>query len=88
MLLIGIKFQKEKPQKISVEMLRCNIMCNIIHKQFNKTNVNQLKEQYMFDFAKQTKQFEELAERIKEVNEFWMNIIKSNFEDFTKPKKK
>jgi hypothetical protein len=42
----------------------------------------------MFDFTKQTKQFEELAERIKEVNEFWMNIVKSNFEDFTKPKKK
>ena len=42
----------------------------------------------MFDFAKQTKQFEELAERIKEVNEFWMNIVKSSFEDFAKPKKK
>ena len=29
----------------------------------------------MFDFTKQTKQFEELAERIKEVNEFWINAI-------------
>jgi hypothetical protein len=29
----------------------------------------------MFDFTKQTKQFEQLAERIKEVNEFWANIV-------------
>jgi hypothetical protein len=42
----------------------------------------------MFDFAKQTKQFEELAERIKEVNDFWLNIVTSTFEDFIKPKKK
>jgi hypothetical protein len=42
----------------------------------------------MFDFTKQTKQFEELANRIKEMNEFWVNIVMSSFEDFTKPKKK
>ena len=29
----------------------------------------------MFDFTKQTKQFEELAGRIKEVNEFWVNAM-------------
>jgi predicted RNase H-like HicB family nuclease len=27
----------------------------------------------MFDFTKQTKQYEELAQRIKEVNEFWID---------------
>lgn len=42
----------------------------------------------MFDFTKQTKQFEELANRIKEVNEFWISLVTSNFEDFIKPKKK
>lgn len=42
----------------------------------------------MFDFTKQTKQFEELAERIKEVNDFWLTIVTSTFEDFIKPKKK
>jgi predicted RNase H-like HicB family nuclease len=29
----------------------------------------------MFDFTKQTKQYEELAQRIKEVNEFWFNAM-------------
>jgi hypothetical protein len=42
-------------------------MCNILHKN--------LKEKEMFDFTKQTKQFEELAERIKEVNDFWVNAV-------------
>ena len=42
----------------------------------------------MFDFTKQTKQFEELANRIKEVNEFWVSLVMSSLEDFTKPKKK
>jgi hypothetical protein len=38
----------------------------------------------MFDFTKQTKQFEELAERIKEVNEFWMNSVLSTTKEFFK----
>lgn len=42
----------------------------------------------MFDFTKQTKQYEELAERIKQVNDFWMNIVKSSFEDMFNSKKK
>jgi hypothetical protein len=41
----------------------------------------------MFDFTKTTKQFEELAERIKEVNEFWLKAITQTFEDLYKPKK-
>ena len=40
------------------------------------------------DFDKQyketTKQFEELADRIKEVNEFWVNIVLSGAKDFFK----
>jgi hypothetical protein len=42
---------------------------------------NPLKEFYMnqmFDFTKQTKQFEELANRLKEVNEFWINHVLSS----------
>jgi hypothetical protein len=38
----------------------------------------------MFDFSKQTKQYEELAERIKEINEFWINFITSSLKQFTK----
>lgn len=41
----------------------------------------------MFDFTKQTKQFEELAERIKEVNEFWINSVLSSFKSFCSVKK-
>lgn len=43
-----------------------------------------LKENTMFDFTKQTKQFEELAQRIKEVNEFWINSVISSLKQFTK----
>jgi predicted RNase H-like HicB family nuclease len=38
----------------------------------------------MFDFTKQTKQFEELAERIKEVNEFWVQSTLSTIKEFLK----
>ena len=41
----------------------------------------------MFDFAKQTKQFEELAERIKEVNEFWINSVLSATKELFKSAK-
>jgi predicted RNase H-like HicB family nuclease len=41
----------------------------------------------MFDFTKQTKQFEELAERLKEVNEFWINSVLSSFKSFYSTKK-
>jgi predicted RNase H-like HicB family nuclease len=40
----------------------------------------------MFDFTQQTKQFEELAERIKEVNEFWFNSVLSSLKQLTKTK--
>jgi len=40
----------------------------------------------MFDFTKQIKQYEELAERIKEVNEFWFNSVISSFKQLTKTK--
>jgi len=40
------------------------------------------------DFEKQykeaTKQYEELAQRIKEVNEFWINSVISSLKQFTK----
>jgi hypothetical protein len=36
----------------------------------------------MFDFTKQTKQFEELAKRIQEVNEFWINSTLTATKDF------
>jgi hypothetical protein len=40
----------------------------------------------MFDFTKQTKQFEELGERIKEVNEFWINLVFTSAKEFFKVK--
>ena len=51
-------------------------MCNVLHKN--------LKEKTMFDFTKTTKQFEELAERIKEVNEFWINSVLTSTKEFFK----
>lgn len=41
----------------------------------------------MFDFTKQTKQFEELADRLKEVNEFWINSVLSSLKSFYSIKK-
>ncbi len=38
----------------------------------------------MFDFEKQYKQFEELAERIKEVNEFWVQSTFSAIKEIFK----
>ena len=49
---------------------------------------NTFKETLMFDFTKQTKQYEELAQRIKEVNEFWFKTVTETLEDLFKPKKK
>jgi hypothetical protein len=40
----------------------------------------------MFDFTKQTKQYEELAQRIQEVNEFWINSVISSLKQFIKTK--
>jgi uncharacterized protein YozE (UPF0346 family) len=42
----------------------------------------------MFDFAKQTKQFEDLAARIKDMNDFWVNIVMSTWKEIYEPKKK
>jgi hypothetical protein len=42
----------------------------------------------MFDFTKQTKQFEQLAERIKEVQEFWVNSVITTWKDLYEAKKK
>lgn len=39
-----------------------------------------------FDFTKQTKQFEELAKRIQEVNEFWINSVLASTKEFFKTK--
>jgi preprotein translocase subunit Sss1 len=38
-------------------------------------------------FEKAQKQFEELAERIKEVNEFWINSVLSATKEFFKSAK-
>jgi hypothetical protein len=35
-------------------------------------------------FEKAAKQFEELAERLKEVNEFWINSVLSSTKEFFK----
>jgi len=38
-------------------------------------------------YKEATKQFEELAERVKEVNEFWVNIVLSSAKDLFKVSK-
>ena len=58
--------------------------CVIYYTKGSQTEPNNLKESTMFDFSKQTKQYEELAERIKEINEFWINFITSSLKQFTK----
>lgn len=46
----------------------------------------QSKGNIMFEFEKQYKQFEELAERIKQVNEFWVNSVISSLKQLVKTK--
>ena len=41
----------------------------------------------MFDFTNQTKQFEQLAARIKEMNEFWTNIVMDTWKSLYSSKK-
>ena len=41
----------------------------------------------MFSFEEQYKKFEELAERLKQVNEFWVNAMLSSFKDLSKKAK-
>jgi hypothetical protein len=38
----------------------------------------------MFDFEKQYKNYEQVLERIKEVNEFWINSVLSATKEFFK----
>jgi len=38
----------------------------------------------MFEFDKAYKQYEELAERIKQVNEFWINSVISSLKQLIK----
>jgi len=40
----------------------------------------------MFEFEKPFKQYEELVERVKEVNEFWVNSVFSSVKEFFKIK--
>ena len=42
----------------------------------------------MFDFTKQTKQYEELATRLKDMNDFWVNIVMTTWKDLYESKKK
>ena len=60
--------------------------CNVYYTKSQKCTVweTNLRRNPMFDFTKQTKQYEELAERIKQVNEFWINSIISSFKQFIK----
>ena len=50
------------------------------------SKTNPIRRITMFDFTKQTKQYEELAQRIKEVNEFWIDAFVSSLKQFTKTK--
>jgi hypothetical protein len=47
-----------------------------------KRNLTNQKGKTMFDFTKQTKQYEELAKRIQEVNEFWINSVLTSTKEF------
>ena len=60
-------------------MLHCT---NCVIEFFHAAMQQLTKEKTMFDFTKQTKQFEELAKRIQEVNEFWFNAVFSSAKEF------
>jgi hypothetical protein len=47
---------------------------------------NTFKETLMFDFEKQYKNYEQVIDRIKEVNEFWINAVLSSIKEFYKVK--
>jgi len=64
-------------------MVHCN-KCVIYYTKVPKRNLTNQKGHTMFDFTKQTKQYEELAQRIKEVNEFWIDAVISSLKQFTK----
>lgn len=50
------------------------------------TLLTSIRRNPMFDFTKQTKQYEELAQRIQEVNEFWINSVISSLKQLVKIK--
>jgi|APCry1669191860_1035381.scaffolds.fasta_scaffold11029_2 hypothetical protein len=43
-----------------------------------------LKEIAMYDYTKATKQYQELFDKIQQVNEFWTNSIISSIKEFFK----
>jgi hypothetical protein len=60
--------------------------CVIYYTKGSKKELQQLKGKIMFDFTKTTKQFEELAKRIQEVNEFWVNAVLTSTKELFKTK--
>ena len=68
-------------------MLHCNKMYRILHKTGKLfLGLNKGKTMYT-QFEKAQKHFEELAERIKEVNEFWLNSVLSATKELFNTKK-
>jgi len=67
-------------------MLQRNKLCNILHTKTHKWVRNPLKEFYMIQIEKYVKQYEELAEQVKQVNEFWFNSVLSSVKEFFKVK--
>jgi hypothetical protein len=67
-------------------MLHCNKMCNILHKRFQK-GTQQPKGNIMIEIEKYFKQYEALAEQVKQANEFWYNAILSSAKSFYSTKK-
>ena len=51
---------------------------------YNIQIINPHQENTMFEFEKQYKQFEELQDRIKEVNEFWVQSTLSAIKEIFK----
>lgn len=69
------------------EILQCNKMYIKIYKSAQMSlKLNKGNTMYT-QFEKAQKQFEELAERIKEVNEFWINSVLSATKEFFNTKK-
>ena len=60
-------------------MLHCNIMCNILR-------IINLKENTMFKFEDQQKQFQEVLDRTQAAYDFWTKAVFTTAKEFFKVK--
>ena len=81
-LFIGSPYPHPHIKNFKTRYVAPQQLCDKLHKRFQEGTSTNQKENTMFDFNKTTKQFEELAKRIQEVNEFWINSVLTSTKEF------